>query len=390
MSEAKGLARAREVYENREKRAKELKEQGKKIAGYICCYVPLELITAADLVPYRILGDVKEPVTKADAHIEPISCPFIRSCFDLALKGRYEFVDLFIGAHSCDNCEKSYDIWRWACKYPYTHFIEIPHSFHDPSRRLFKLELNRFKKHLEEIKGGQISDGCLRQAVKLYNEQRTLVRGLYELRKQQPPLIAGSEVLQVLVAAMSLPVEEGNELLREVIQEIKERQQHPPEKGARVLLWGGMVDNMSFMQLVEECGAHVVMDDLAIGSKFYWADVKETEDPLEGLATRYFDGITCPRTFRDRFGSYKEHLEQRFSYLREFARDFKVNAVILAVLSYCDIMEFDAPELKDYLQEAGFPVLHLEHDYNITALAPLRTRIQAFLEMLGETSRRMV
>ena len=85
----------------------------------------------------------------------------------------------------------------------------------------------------------------------------------------------------------------------------------------------------------------------------------------------------------DRFGSYREHLEQRFGYIGEFAMDFKANAVILGVLAYCDIMEYEAPELMDYLQKTGFAVLHLEHDYNTTALAPLRTRIQAFLEMVG-------
>ncbi|PIU57660.1 MAG: hypothetical protein COS88_00500, partial [Chloroflexi bacterium CG07_land_8_20_14_0_80_51_10] len=85
------------------KRAKELHDQGKKAMGYLCCYVPLEFMTALDIVPYRIMGNVNEPITEADVHMETIVCPFIRSAFDIALKGDLSFCDGLVIPHTCDS-----------------------------------------------------------------------------------------------------------------------------------------------------------------------------------------------------------------------------------------------------------------------------------------------
>ena len=62
------LAKLKELYQNRDRRARELKSEGLKIIGYLCCYVPREILTAAELVPYRIMGSEQEPITQADAY----------------------------------------------------------------------------------------------------------------------------------------------------------------------------------------------------------------------------------------------------------------------------------------------------------------------------------
>ena len=80
-----GLAAVDKYYQDYGSRARELKKQGQKIIGYLCAFVPLEIITAAGLMPFRIKGDVNEPITKADTEMETIICPLVRSCFDMAL-----------------------------------------------------------------------------------------------------------------------------------------------------------------------------------------------------------------------------------------------------------------------------------------------------------------
>ncbi|MDP2625623.1 MAG: hypothetical protein Q8Q58_01785, partial [Candidatus Rokubacteria bacterium] len=61
----RGLARARAHYEGRDQRARELKAEGRKVVGYLCYFAPPEILEAAGLVPYRIRGDVRHPVTRA-------------------------------------------------------------------------------------------------------------------------------------------------------------------------------------------------------------------------------------------------------------------------------------------------------------------------------------
>jgi len=70
-----GLAAVDKYYQDYGCRARELKKQGKRIMNYLCAFTPVEIITAADFIPFRIKGDVNEPITKADAEMETIVCP---------------------------------------------------------------------------------------------------------------------------------------------------------------------------------------------------------------------------------------------------------------------------------------------------------------------------
>ena len=331
-----GLARVKEIYQNRDQKAKELRAQGRKVIGYFCSFAPAEIIAAAGLLPYRIIGSVREPITEANVWLEPSSCNYIRSCLDIALKGSYNHLDGVIVPHTCDNAERIDDKWWYLLKPSYMYAPELPHWLHgEPTREFFKEELNQFKRSLEEFSGKTISPQILQEQVKLHNETRALVRKLYELRKTDPPLLSGSEVLEIILATMSLPVEESNELLREVIEEVEERRDGP-QKGVRVLIWGCEIDDTAFIELVEGSGANVVMDDLCLGSRHYWWDVEPTENPLDGLAARYMEKITCPVICKDRTGTQQEYLEETFGYLMDYAREYNVKGVILYVLKRCD------------------------------------------------------
>lgn len=388
MGENKGLARAKEIYRDRPHRAKELKAQGKKIIGYLCIYPPLEMMTAFDLVPYRIFGNMREPTTQVDRALPVTYCPFIRSCLDLELKGRYDFLDGFVMAHACDAEEKAVRIWESLISHRYFHFLDVPATVHKAAQADFKEELKDLKKSLEAFAGRELFPNELKKSIEIHNQQRALVRELYELRKPEPPLISGVETLQVVVALMSIPVEEGNELLRQVISEVKQRKNAPEGKLARLLLWGSIIDDVALIEMIESAGARVVVDDTCVGSRAYWEDVKLTDDPLDGLAHHYLVELKCPRTFVEAVHGetkkdYIADLESRFSYLKDFAKGWNVNGVILQSVKYCDTHGFEVPGVKDYFNSLGLPNIYLEHDYSEGSLAPLRTRIQAFLEMIG-------
>jgi len=291
-------------------------------------------------------------------------------------------------SHVCDVGEKTAHIWNIYLNPPYFHFIDTPHTIHKAAQKQHKELLKDFKKTLESFTGKEISPVRLKEAIEAHNQQRALVRELYELRKPSPPLISGAGTLQVMVALMSLPVEEGSKLLRQVISEVKQGRDAPAEKPVRLLIWGSIIDDIALIEMIEGLEANVVMDDTCVGSRAYWSDVKLTEDPLDGLAYRYLVELKCPRTFREAiFGEtkkdYMADLENRFSYLRDYAKEWNAKGVILQSVRYCDIHGYEVPGLKDYLDHIGLPNIYLEHDYSEAALAPLRTRVQAFLEVIG-------
>lgn len=381
---SKGLARVEELYENRSSRVQELKAQGKKVIAYFCCLTPVEMITAAGLIPIRILGDVKEPITRADAHLENIACPFARSCLDIALKGRYDFIDGLVVPHTCDNIYAVYGIWASdivPITPPYAYFVDSPHMTFPTSFEFYEVELDRFRKSLENLVGHEISDKQLGDAIKLQNENRSLLRDLYGLRKQDPPLLSGTEMTRILVAAVLVPVDESNEILREVVEEVKNRL-NPTTAKTRLLVYGGEIDNIALIELIEDSGANVIVDDHCLGFRSFWHDVKADGNPLRALSARYLGEVACPRTYKQRTGSYKEDMDNRFGYLMDLAKEYDAKGVILYIIRYCDTFELDAPGVRDYFQDAGLPVLHIEDDYSVSTIGQLRTRVQAFLEMI--------
>jgi benzoyl-CoA reductase subunit C len=139
--------------------------------------------------------------------------------------------------------------------------------------------------------------------------------------------------------------------------------------------------------MMEESGANVVMDDTCVGSRAFFSDVKLTPDPLEGLAYRYLVELKCPRTFKETtYGETKKDyltdLRSRFGYIADYAREWKASGIVLQSVRYCDIHGYEVPGLGDYLDNVGLPHTYIEHTYDERSLAPLRTRIQAFLEII--------
>src|ERR1035437_7605371 len=370
-----------EYYTQRGKRAHELHDAGKKIIGYFCCFVPDEIITAFDMIPYRIQGSPSEPIDEADAVIEPMACPFARSCFNMALKGEYDFLDGFVAPHSCDTIERMYHIWHSNKPSEFNHFINVPHMMGPSSDEFYKKELIYFIRRLEEFSGKKQDCGTLRDAIKLYNRRRALLRELYELRKANPPLVSGTEITKVLVVGMGIPAAEHIDLVQTFIAEVKKRPAPKADGLPRIFIWGNEIDDIAFIRLVDESGAHVVMDDLCTGSRFFWDEVPETADPLDGITTRYIN-IHCPRSNVPQTGGRDEDLENRYGYIRNFISDWQVNGVIFYIVRYCDTCELEGPDLREYLNSLKLPVLMIEDDYSTSTIGQLRTRIQAFLEMI--------
>ncbi len=379
----KGLAKAEKYYNDYGKRANELKAEGKKIIGYISALGPVEVLTAAGAVPFRLKGNVDEAITKGDAYMETIVCPFVRNVFDSSIKGKFSFLDGMVLPHQCDSLDRTSDVWRDYLKLSYFHFLNVPHVTDDPSIEFMKELLQLLIKTLEDYTGNKISNDTLKQAISLHNENRRLMRELYGLRKNNPPLISGTEMMKVLVAVMGIPVNESSELIKAVIEEVKARKPAADNDKKRIMLIGDQIDSVSITDAIEGAGAYLVMDDISIGSKMYWQDVDEDKEPLLALSERYLRKLKIPTTFVDTGGTYEENLNARFGHMRKYIDEFNVNGTILFVYKYCDPYGFEVPAIKSYIESAGVPVLYLEDEYSTSSLARMKTRIEAFLEMIA-------
>lgn len=378
-----GLATAERYYQDYGSRARELKAAGKKVIGYLSALGPLEIMTAAGVVPIRLKGNVAEAITKGDAYMETIVCPFVRNVFDAAVKGKYDFLEGMVLPHQCDSIDRTDDVWADTLQLPYWHYLNVPHVTDDPSIEFMKEILRLLVASLEKLTGKKITDDDIAKAVKAHNENRQLMRDLYALRKSDPPLISGVEMMKVCVACMSLPVDESSALIKSVIGEVKQRPAPAGGKAPRIMLIGDQIDDVAMVDAIEGAGARLVMDDLSVGSKMYWNDVDVTPDPIQGIAERYLRKLKLPTTYVGDGNTYQENLEARFGHMVRYIKDFNVNGAILFIYKYCDPYGFDVAPMKSFIEASGTPVLYIEDEYSVSSLARVKTRIEAFLEMIA-------
>ena len=334
--------------------------------------MPQEIIYAADALPVVIFGDLESPKL-ADAYLPNNTCSFARSCFNLALRGDYDYLDGFVASNSCDNRDKMYDMWRYYTKIPYIHFINTPHSNTKKAHEFFHEEVVGFKKSLEKAFGNTIPDENLKNTIKIYNENRILLKKVYDLRMRNPPLVSGVEALEITLSGMVSPKEEHNRLLSQFYTEAFKRAD-PPKKGVRLLVSGSMMDNTELLRIVEDAGGSVVADDFCTGSRYFWDLIDHDGDPLRAIARRYLGKVPSPYTLQH---------EERFKHVVEMAEKYDVEGAIIFVLKFCDSHMFDAPHLIEELKTLGLPVLYLEWEHAMSGIAGLKTRIEAFIEMVG-------
>ncbi len=375
MRDFPALARAAELNSQKEKRVRDLRqESGRPVIGYLCCFAPPEMISAAGAIPYRITGRPGEPTSEADAYMEPYGCSYVRNVFTQALKGRLDFLDGLVISHSCDLVQRLYGIWTYYKPLPYSRWFNVPHQNTPQAERFFKRELAFFRESLEQFTGQAVTSEKLATEIARTNRNRSLIRELYRLRLENPPLIRGSEMLELLLAGGWLPAEEYHKLLDEALAGAKKRSPQGPPR-PRVLVWGSLLDDSAFYRMIEEAGGEVTADDTCIGFRLFEKDIPPADDSGETLKDHYFINFQCPRTDR---GPGRT----RFDYLLDRAREYNVDGVIGYIISFCDPHKFDYPDLRDYLKKTGFPMLLIDDNYSFAPAGAIQTRLQAFIELI--------
>jgi bcr-type benzoyl-CoA reductase subunit C len=353
------------------------RRQGGKVIGFFCSGVPEEMIMAAGCLPLRMRASGSTGTELSDAYYSSINCSFPRHCFDMALHGEFDFLEGLICMNTCDHVRRIYDNWRLALETPFVEVLSFPRKSTEVQVGWYREELALWKERMEKHFGVDVSDERLRGAIALINEKRGLQRQLYGLRRQKNPPISGAESLAVMVAGTAMPAERYNRLLRELIDELSQSDGISDYR-ARLMVVGGILDDPSYMRIVEDQGGLVVTDSTCFGTRIMWEDVDESEsDPLTALARYYVsDRPSCPRMYGDQ--------EKRARFISEMIKDFNVDGVIGEQLKFCDnwIVEHYMNELD--FKDAGIPFLKLEREYIVSGAGQLRTRVQAFIETMGK------
>lgn len=354
-----------------------LSKDGRRIVGYFCSYTPEEIIQAAGAHPVRLFGS-EGRISKADAHLQSYSCSLVRGALEEALSGRLEFLDGTVFPHTCDSIQRLSDIWRLNTTYNFFADVILPVKLDTASARDYMIDvLRRFRADLETWTGEPISNAALRTAINTYNQIRTQVLKVYDLRSQDPGVIRGRDILAIIKGAMVMDRTTLADRLPGIVRSVAEGAlSWPVGDRKRLMIVGGLCDHPDLYDLIEDSGGVVVWDDLCTGSRAFVEPTVENDDPMVELADRYISRAVCP----------SKHLSNtaRGEALVRLAREHRVDGVIFMLIKFCDPHAFDYPYMKAMLDQAGVPNMLYEMEDQTPKGGQLRTRLETFIHMLKD------
>lgn len=371
------------------------RETDRKVVGTFCSYAPEEIVLAAGAHPFRIFGS-GEKIRLAEAHLQSYCCSLVRGALEDALAGRLAFLDGVVFPHTCDSIQRFSDIWRLNVGDCFHTDLVLPVKLDTDSAGQYMIDVLRlFRRELAEKTGAALTDGDLRGAIRLCNRIRTALMRIDALRCERPEVLRGSDFYALSRAAMIMDRARAAALLEEVAEELEKKgagqaatgavtagaeTKGPEAKGAagpapkRVVLSGGVCNHPDIYTVVEEAGGAVVGDDLCTGSRFFSGLVDETDEPIAAIARRYRERVVCPAKHRG--------LTDRAENLVRLVGEKRAQGVVFFLLKFCDPHAFDYPYLKEALEKAGIPSMVVEVEDRLPADGQLRTRFEAFVEMI--------
>jgi benzoyl-CoA reductase/2-hydroxyglutaryl-CoA dehydratase subunit BcrC/BadD/HgdB len=118
----------------------------------------------------------------------------------------------------------------------------------------------------------------------------------------------------------------------------------------------------------------VVTDEMmTAGTRYFWGKVDTGLPPMEGIARHYLFNRPQDSTI---------YLSNRYDHIFRLAKEYKVDGAVSDVVRYCAPLENDKPWLKKEMDKRGVPLLELGVEYGERPSGQMRTRVEAFLEMI--------
>lgn len=358
---------------------KEEKDKGRKVVGTFCTYTPRELIYAADAISVSLCSTSDETVPDAEKVLPKNLCPLVKSSYGFAITDKCPYMyfsDMIIGETTCDAKKKMYELLG---EIKDTHVMQLPHSKNNFSMALWKNELVELIKKLEEKFDVKITEDKIKEAIKLCNKERKAMKEFFNLAKLNPSPIKGADMHEALYSSnfkfdRELYINEIKSLTNS-LKEKYDNGETPFKKGTpRILITGcptgGLVDKI--VKQLEDAGSSVVCFENCVGTKNFEMLVDEDKEPIDAIAERYLN-IPC---------SIMTPNDDRMNRIKEYIKDYSVDGVVDVTLTACHTYAIETEKVRRAVESCGKSYLAVETNYSNSDAGQLKTRLEAFVEML--------
>lgn len=359
---------------------KGLKEKGGRVIGMFCSFVPTELIYAAGAIPLGLCAFTEEPIPAAEANLPRNLCPLIKASYGFALTDTcpyFYFSDFIVGETTCDGKRKMFELLNDIKE---TYVMQLPHSRDEVSLEFWQDQIVMLKEKLESFYDITITEEQLREAIRMKNHERDVMRNYLELGKLNPSPISGYEIGTTLDAgSFTFDLNERcadiEKRTAEVRADWEANFKDTPSSRPRLLITGcpngGVREKV--IRAVEELGADVVAFDTCNGIREKVEKVDESQPIYEALAKKYLN-INC---------SVMSPNNSRIQYIGRMIDEYQVDGVVEIILQACHTYNVESYYVKKFVTgEKRIPYLGIETDYSKSDSGQINTRLAAFLETL--------
>ena len=352
----------------------------KKNVAYFCSYAPVEILSAANVSHIRLMhAGTQQELASGEKYTRSIVCDFTKGTMGSFFENNplYSGIDKVYAFNTC-GCIKTM-IEAINANFVPAALFNLPRNIEDPVQiDYLASEFRAFKEDLEQLTGEEITEDSIREKIKKYNEARKYIRLISNYRKGDQLLVSTEQFKLIIQGYFYLDVEELLTELKKILVQLKgaNGSQNRP---MRIMIAGGITadgDHKITSILEKETDARIVIEDNCTGYTPISFDVKKnSEDVYLDLAEAYLGKAPCTR-----MGS----LSKRAQFSADLAREYNVDGILYYYLKFCPCYGVSQNAFLKKYKELGIPVLQIPSDYSANDEGQVRTRIEAFIEMLSE------
>ena len=349
------------------------REAGGRVLGHFQVYCPEEIAHAAGMLPFKLRGAPLEP-SRADSHFGSYLCSIVKTTLEVVL-AQHARVDLFVTHPICDAARNLAGIWGRNFEFP-CQILYLPQNANSPHAATWLgAEYRRLMRTVEEVAGRPVTDDALRASIAVFNQNRALLRRLYDLKREAPWRVSADDAYALVAVGGLVPREEHNALLRTALPLIEARDARRQDR-IRVVFEGGFCEQPP-LDLIRTIGrsCYVVDDDFLIGLRWIVEDVTANGDPLGALAEAYLNRSSYSPVQHDLRKPKEKMLLERIARAR-------AQAAIVAAAKMCEPGLEEQVAYTHALDAARIPYFVSEFEENMTSFDNLAIQLETFVENL--------
>lgn len=351
---------------------------GAKVVGCYPVYSPVELIHAAGMLPIGIIGGGNRlEIAHADSRFQSFVCSIVKSTLELAMVDKLAFVDGMVFHSICDPARNLGSVYKRNFPRLMVEYIHFPQNLTSPATINYLAgEYRRLMVSYEDLAGRKITDDDLRKSIRIYNEQRKLLRELYAIRATTPQNLSTLESYILMRIGTLMPPEEHIVLLKEALAAIRQRNEKPKDR-IRVVLEGSFCEQppLELIEGLEAAGCYILDDDFLLGWRWFSEDIPADGDPVRELAQSYLTRAVYS-------GVKHDTREPKSKHLIDKVRETGAAAVLILAAKFCEPALFDYALYRRALEKAGIPHLYLEFEEKMWIFDKARTEVETFVESM--------